>query len=417
MSEAKPYSPPAPIVQGAAKKRALFLILIVMLMDIIGLTILIPVAPFIVKRYSSDAFTISMLSGIYAAASFVAAPALGHISDRVGRRPVLLLSVLGSAIGYFIFGLGGALWVLFLSRLIDGITGGNFSTASAYIADVSTVEDRPKNFALIGVAWGFGFVLGPVLSAVTSLISIDAPAFAAGLLSLASVILMLFALPESLPKERRLNTPLTLGSFNPLLSIRDVARKPGMPILLVVICIYAFVFNGISSIFSKFLAERFTVDATAIATLWVFAGLVIGLTQSFFVPRMVRTFGETVTTAISLVGLGLGSALAAVVPTFAWVYPTFVIRSGLGGLFWASTGSLTASKMQPHEQGRLAGVNSALQNLMAVFGPLAAGASYDLISPAAPLALGLLILIVGGGVALLIRPTPERADAGAAWGG
>ena len=413
----KSYTPPVPVVQGAAKKRALFLILIVMLMDIIGLSILIPVAPFIVKRYSSDAFTISMLTGIYAAASFIAAPVLGNISDRVGRRPVLLLSVLGSAIGYFIFGIGGALWVLFVSRLIDGITGGNFSTASAYIADVSTAEDRPKNFAMIGLAWGLGFVLGPVLSAVTSLISIDAPAFAAGLLSLASVLLMVFALPESLPKERRLTTPLTLGSFNPLISIRDVARKPGMPILLVVICIFAFVFNGIGSIFSKFLAERFTVNATQIATLWVFGGICIALAQSFLVPWTIKRLGEKVTAAMSLVGLGSGSALVAIVPTFAWVYPTFLIRSGLGGFFWAATGSLTASKMQPHEQGRLAGVNSALQNLMAVFGPLAAGAAYDLITPAAPLFIGLLIMVIGAGVALTIRPAPARSGGATAWGG
>ncbi len=416
MSVGTLYSPKKPIIEGAAKQRALFLILVVMLMDIIGLSILIPVAPFIVQRYSSDAFTIALLSGIYAAASFVAAPALGHISDRVGRRPVLLLSVLGSAIGYFIFGIGGALWVLFISRLIDGITGGNFSTASAYIADVSTAEDRPKNFALIGLAWGLGFVLGPLLSAVTSLISVDAPAFSAGILSLISVILMVFALPESLPKERRLTAPLTIQSFNPLVSIRDVAQKPGMPILLVVICIFAFVFNGLSSIFSKFIAERFLVNATQIATLFVFGGVVISLAQYFFVPWVIKRLGEKLSTALSLVGMGGGSALAAIVPSFAWVYPTFLLRSGMGGFFWAATGSLAAAKMQSHEQGRLAGVNSALQNLMAVFGPLAAGAAYDVISPASPLYLGLLIMVVGAGIAMIIKPTAPVVGK-SAWGG
>src|SRR5690242_21778016 len=118
-------------------RRVLRIIFFIMLMDIVGMSIIFPVAPYIVQHYSGDALMVTMLTVIYAGAQFFAAPALGKISDRVGRRPVLLVSVFGSAVGYFIFGLGGALWVLFLSRMIDGITGGNISTASAYIIDVS----------------------------------------------------------------------------------------------------------------------------------------------------------------------------------------------------------------------------------------------------------------------------------------
>jgi MFS transporter, DHA1 family, tetracycline resistance protein len=238
------YTPPKPVIEGKVKQRALMQILFVMLMDIIGLTILIPVAPALVGRYTNDAFTVTLISAIYAAASFIAAPALGNISDRIGRRPVLLISVLGSAIGYFIFGIGGALWVLFLGRLIDGVTGGNFSTATAYIADVSTPEERPKNFALIGIAFGVGFVLGPALSALVSQYNIDAPAYVAGFLALLSFGMMYFLLPESHPPERRSKTPLTLTSFNPLASIAAIAAKPGMPLLLVISCVFAFAFNG-----------------------------------------------------------------------------------------------------------------------------------------------------------------------------
>src|SRR5512140_2028559 len=144
-------------------KRVLRIIFFIMLMHIVGMSIIFPVAPYIVQRYSKDALMLTMLTVIYAGAQFFAAPALGKISDRVGRRPVLLVSVFGSAIGYFIFGIGGALWVLFLSRLIDGLTGGNLSTAAAYIADVSKPEERARNFTLIGMAYGFGFILGPAL--------------------------------------------------------------------------------------------------------------------------------------------------------------------------------------------------------------------------------------------------------------
>jgi MFS family permease len=140
-----------------SRKGALVFIFFVVLLDLIGMTILTPVAAYVVREYSAEALTVSMLTVIYAAAQFFAAPLLGKLSDRSGRRPVLLISILGSAAGYYIlFGIGGALWVLFLSRLIDGFTGGNISTASAYLADVTPPEKRARNFGLLGMAFGLG---------------------------------------------------------------------------------------------------------------------------------------------------------------------------------------------------------------------------------------------------------------------
>ena len=140
-------------------------------------------------------------------AQFIAAPLLGKLSDRYGRRPVLLVSVFGSAVGYYLFGIGGALWILFLSRVIDGFTGGNISTASAYIADITPPQDRAKNYGMLGAAFGLGFILGPALGGALSRISLTAPAFAAGAFSLASAIVGFFVLPESLPKDKRITTP------------------------------------------------------------------------------------------------------------------------------------------------------------------------------------------------------------------
>ncbi|HJZ49861.1 MAG TPA: MFS transporter, partial [Roseiflexaceae bacterium] len=144
------------------------------------------------------------------------APILGRLSDRYGRRPVLLISVLGSAFGYYLFGVGGALWVLFLSRLIDGLSGGNISTASAYIVDITPPEERAKRFALIGVAFGLGFIIGPALGGALSQISLAAPAYAAGTLSLFSAVVGFFVLPESLPRERRITGAFRWQELNPL---------------------------------------------------------------------------------------------------------------------------------------------------------------------------------------------------------
>src|SRR5512144_2840245 len=223
-------------------KRALRIIFLIMLMDIVGMSILFPVAPYIVQHYSRDALMVTMLTVIYAGAQFFAAPALGKISDRLGRRPVLLVSVFGSAIGYFIFGVGGALWVLFLARLIDGITGGNLSTASAYLIDVSKPAERAKTFTLLGMAYGIGFIVGPALGGVLGQWSLNAPAYAAGCIFLISTALVYFLLPESLPKDRRATSRLRANDFNPFPSVIQMMRKPGLGSVLLILALFNFSF-------------------------------------------------------------------------------------------------------------------------------------------------------------------------------
>src|SRR5215213_5717411 len=210
-------------IRETPTKATLGLIFAILLLDVVGITMLYPIAAYIVLRYSDDAFMVTLLTVIYAAAQFVAAPLLGKLGDIYGRRPVLLLSLLGSAIGYVMFGVGGALWILCLSRLIDGITAGNQSVAAAYIADVSTPETRAKNFTLIGMAWGLGLIVGPALGAALGQLSLVAPAYLAAGLALASMLLGFWLLPESLPKEQRETRRLRLGDLNPLVSIGEMA--------------------------------------------------------------------------------------------------------------------------------------------------------------------------------------------------
>ncbi|MFN8504180.1 MFS transporter [Kouleothrix sp.] len=400
--------------QPAAKKRALGLIFMIMLLDIIGLTIIIPVAPFIVQRFSSDAFMVTALTGIYAAAQFLAAPAIGKISDRVGRRPVLLVCVFGSAIGYFIFGVGGALWVLLLARVIDGISGGNMSTAGAYIADISTPEERPANFGLIGMAFGLGFIVGPALGGALSQISIDAPAFAAGVLALASVALIYAWLPESLPPARRQAAPMRAADFNPLGAIAEIARKPGVATLLLATCVFAFAFDGMNSALSVYLASQFAAQPWQIGALFVVSGLVTAVMQAALVPRVVARMGERRMAVVSQIGLSLGALVIALAPALWWLYPNVVLISGVGGFVWATTGSLLAGKVRQHEQGQLAGVSTALQSLMTACGPLAAGLIYDSVAPSAPFWLSAALFLLAGALLLRVRVPATREAAGAA---
>lgn len=378
----------------AVKKRSLGVIFFIMLIDIIGLTIIIPVVPFIVQRFSTDAFTVTALTGIYAAMQFLAAPAIGKLSDRFGRKSVLLVCLLGSAIGYVIFGIGGALWILFLSRVLDGITGGNLSTAAAVIADISTPEERPKNFGLIGMAYGIGFILGPALGGAASQISLDAPAFVAALLALVSVALVFFLLPETLPPEKRSTMPLRPGDFNPLRAIGGMLGRPGLGILLIISCLFAFAFDGINSVLNVYVVDKFAALPWQIGLLFVVSGLVIAFTQALFVPRVVGRFGEKQMAIVSQLGLCLGAICTLSAPAFWWLFPNTLLMSGIGGFVWSTMGSMVASKVNQNEQGQLAGVNTALQSLMAVCGPLAAGAAYDSIAPTAPfwISAGLFLL-------------------------
>src|SRR6186997_2397989 len=255
------------------KKRALRIIFLIMLMDVIGMSIMFPIAPYIVQRYSSEALMVTMLTVIYAGAQFFAAPALGKISDRVGRRPVLLVSVFGSAIGYFIFGIGGALWVLFLGRLIDGITGGNISTASAYLIDISKPEERAKNFTLLGMAYGVGFILGPALGGVLGHWRLDLPVYTAGIIFLISTALVYFQLPESLPVERRAKNRLVPNDFNPFASVARMMVKPGLGLILLIVALFNFSFDGVNSVTGVFIKNKFGASPLTLGLLMVSVGI------------------------------------------------------------------------------------------------------------------------------------------------
>jgi multidrug resistance protein len=391
-------------------KRALGLIFFIMLMDVVGLTILMPVAPYIVRRYSNDASMVTLLSVIYAAGQFVAAPFLGKLSDRLGRRPVLLACVLGSAIGYFIFGIGGALWVLFLSRLIDGITGGNMSTAAAYIIDVSRPHERAKNMTLMGMAFGLGFIVGPAAGGALGQINVDLPVFAAGVIALISVGLIYFLLPESLPHERRETRPLRLIDFNPFASIGYMLRKPGLGVLLLVYALFNFAFDGSNSITGVFLVDKFAAQPGQIGLFLILAGIATAFVQAALIGRLVPKYGEKRMALVSLIGNAVGALLIFAAPAFWLIFPIGFVQSAVTGFIWSTLGTLAANRVSEREQGQLSGVNAALAGLMAALGPLWAGVAYDRVMPGAPYWMGAIILVMAGFVLARIRVSAQTSQ-------
>ena len=382
---------------------ALGFIFSVVLLDVIGLAILMPVQAYIVRQYSDEALMVAMIPVLYAGAQFFAAPLLGKLSDRYGRRPVLLVSILGSALGYFLFGIGGALWVLFLSRLIDGFTAGNASTASAYIADVTPPRDRARNFGFIGMAYGLGFILGPALGGLLSQISLNAPAYAAGVLSLLSAVVGYFILPESLPLERREKSPLRWSDLNPFGSVFEMLRRPTVGGLLLAQCLFFFVFNGNNTMLPVFMIDKFAVQAWQIALLFAVGGITMAVMQGGLVGPLVKRFGEKPLAVNSLVLQALAAVGMVSLPVFWMQYPMAVINSLGTGLVWPTFGALLANSVSHDEQGKVSGVGTALGSLMSVFGPLWAGAAYDRIAPVAPFWIGAVIFVVAGLILVRVR--------------
>lgn len=393
-----------------SKRRALGLIFFTMLLDIMGISLLAPVAPQIVLQYSPDAFMVTMVTMMYAGGQFLASPILGKLGDRYGRRPVLLFSILGQAIGFLVFGLGGSLGVLFLGRLIGGITAGNLATATAYIADVSRREEQSKNFALVGTAWSLGLIIGPALGGVLGQFSLQAPALAAAGLALANAVLAFFLLPESLPRERRDTAPWQGRDYNPIVTIMTMGRRPGLALLLLVYALFGLAFNGAASTAALFIIQKFSAVTWQVSLMLMLGGISIALTNTFAVPRVVPRLGERLTGILSLLGLGLVYVALFFAPALALVDVIYMLSSSMNSFVFPVLTTLSAKRVGLQEMGTLMGVTSAVGSLMALLGPLYAGVAYDFIMPGAPFWIGAMVLVIA---AWMLSRMPVESERGA----
>jgi len=392
-------------------RKILAFLFTIVLFNFIGLTLLITVQAFIVREYNTTAIAVSLLTVLYAVSQFIAAPILGRISDRYGRRPVLLFCLFGSAIGYFIFGIGGALWILYISRIIDGFTGGNVSVATAIITDVSSIKDRTKNLGLIGAAFGLGFIIGPIIGGFLGQISLAAPAYAAGIFSLAATIAGYFILPESLPPEKRISSSIKWNDLNPLASIGKFLTRSMLGILLAVFIIVNFTFNGFTITFPVFVIDKFSIDPLNIGGLLLVSGIVISVVQGGFIGKLGQKFGDKKLLMAGTLILAGGLVLFSFANSFLMLYPILGLISLGVGLITPTLNSQISKMVLPGEIGEVFGVSTSLNSLMTILGPLAAGVLYDSIEPNAPYLIGALLLILAWIMVMKFRePMATKID-------
>jgi len=320
----------------------------------------------------------SGLMSVFAACTFFAAPILGALSDRYGRRNILIISLLGSVIGYVLFGIGGALWILFLGRIIDGLTAGNISTLFAYISDSTEPEERTKWFGYIGSAMGIGKLGGPALGGLLGSIAIALPFFVTAALIFLSGLAVYFLLPESLSPEKR-TRHLTLESFNIFSHFKDIFSLKKVQLLLIVgVLFYAglgiFQFN-----FIIFLKDIYKWGPAFIGSLLTLVGICEIISRAVLLPWLLKHFSERNIGIAGLIGLATGLALILVsilIPSVIIIALAIIFIISGEGLFDPTYNGKLSQSIDESKQGKLQGVNQSLQSANNMLIPLSAAAIY-----------------------------------------
>jgi DHA1 family tetracycline resistance protein-like MFS transporter len=354
------------------KRSPLLVIFITVFIDLVGFGIVIPVLPFYAEgtKFGATPSQVGLLFASYSVMQLIFAPVLGRLSDKYGRRPVLLISLLGTALGFLILGFANTLLLLFVGRIIDGISGGNISTAQAYIADVTTKENRAKGMGLIGAAFGLGFVFGPAIGGILSRWGINVPFLFAGGLALSNAVLLFFALPETVTRDHpaRVSAASGRGWSNLLAAL----RKPALASVLMIYFLGIVAFSIMTASFSLFMMFRLGYDAFHNGWIFAFVGVISATVQGGLIGRLVKRFGEPL---LVIVGALVFASSLMLVPfltpqTGLAIILSIAAATSIGQALSAPTLSSLASKSaSAAQQGSVLGVMQSVASLARAVGP------------------------------------------------
>ncbi|UYZ63860.1 TCR/Tet family MFS transporter [Hymenobacter weizhouensis] len=354
-----------------ARKPALAFIFITLLLDVIGFGIIIPVLPKLITHLTGGTLSDASRYGgwmmfAFASMQFFFSPVLGNLSDQYGRRPVLLTALFGFGIDYLFLAFAPSIGWLFVGRIVAGITGASFTTASAYIADISTPENRAQNFGMIGAAFGMGFIIGPVLGGKLAQFGHQAPFLAAAGLTLLNWLYGFFVLPESLPKEQR--RPFDWKRANPIGSLRQLRKYPvilGLVGALVPIYIASHATQGTWSYFTMY---RFGWTEDQVGNSLGAVGLLSGLVQGVLIRYSAPRLGMKRSVLLGLGLYAVGFTLFAFA-THGWMMFAFLVPYCLGGIAVPALQGIMSGQVPPSEQGELQGALTSLVSLTSIIGP------------------------------------------------
>jgi DHA1 family tetracycline resistance protein-like MFS transporter len=354
-----------------ARKPALSFIFITLLIDVIGFGIIIPVVPKLIMELTGGGMSDASVYGgwlmfAFAAMQFIFSPILGGLSDQFGRRPVILISLFGFGLDYILVALAPSIGWLFVGRIFAGITGASFTTASAYIADVSTPEKRAQNFGMIGAAFGLGFIIGPVIGGILGQYGARVPFYAAAGVTLLNWLYGYFVLPESLSKENR--RPFDWKRANPIGSLMHLRKYPVISGLVIsLVCIYVAA-HAVQSTWSYFTMEKLKWDETMVGYSLGVVGILVSLVQGLLIRYTTPLFGPKKSVYIGLALYTLGLILFAFASQ-SWLMFVFLVPYCLGGVAGPALQALMSNQVPANEQGELQGALTSLISVTSIVGP------------------------------------------------
>lgn len=392
------------------KQAALGFIFITILVDVIGMGIIIPVLPKLIQEMIHGDLSVASSYGgwltfAYSFMQFVFAPVLGNLSDRFGRRPVLLLSLLGFGLDYLFLAVAPTVLWLFVGRILAGITGASFTAASAYIADISTAEKRAQNFGLIGAAFGIGFIIGPVLGGILGNYSSRLPFFCAALLSLLNFLYGLFILPESLPLNHR--RAFQMKSANPLGSLLHLRKFPAVGGLIVSLILVYIAAHSVQSTWTYFVMEKFHWNETGVGYSLGFVGLLTAIVQGGLIRIILPKVGQERSVYLGLFLYSLALLFFSLVNK-DWMLFLVIILYTFGGIAGPAMQGIISGEVPANEQGRLQGGLTSLISVTSIVGPPLMTNTFAYFTrqeasvkfPGAPFLLGSVLMFVSAFLAL-----------------
>lgn len=374
-------------MRSATQRRSLVIIWITIFIDLMGFTLIIPFINDYVAELGGDEQSAGLLLGAYAAMQLLFAPVWGRISDRIGRRPVIIIGLGTSAIAFTIFGLADQLWLLFASRMLAGIANANVATAQACVADFTPASERAGRMGLIGAAFNLGFIIGfPIGGILSNELGHQAPIFFAAGVSLLNCLAALFILPESYPREARSKDQQTLTT-NPLIAVKTTFhnlalfwRRPALSRLLTTFLLYSCAFSTLHVIFVEYGRDVLLISPSSRGFIFMFMGIVGAVTQGTVVRRLARRMGEDRVIQLGLIATAIGLASIPFLRTVTLVYLGCFFTAVGNSLVNPSVMAVVSMRSQEQEQGVALGVTQSLSALGRIIGPPFGGLIYARIS-------------------------------------
>lgn len=373
-------------------RKLLFSILLVVFIDLLGFSLILPLLPYYAETFNASKFVTGLLIAAYALMQLIGAPILGRLSDRYGRRPILLISVFGTFIGFMLFGLATTLWMLFAARILDGLTGGNLSVAQAYISDVTDAKNRAKGLGLIGAAFGIGFIIGPVTGGILSQYGYNVPAFVAAGLAFINFIMIYAWLPESLTKEMRDQIGEQKKPAVTLDALVTALKRPFTGSLLITRFFFSLAFAIFQTIFSLYALTKFNLTARDTGFVLTYVGVLSVIVQGFLVGRLTDRFREDhlIVFAVGLMAISLaGWALA---PSVFWLLVVLAPTSISGGILNTLLSSTLSKAVAMQEVGGILGLSASVESSTRIIAPVLGGALLEKVGAWSPGAFGAIVM-------------------------